>query len=116
MVCKEGGGLGEETEGAGVVLAGGAVDRLAKDELTDGGGGRPGLDLIGGGRRGRSFILAGLEWEKKLYLNQPAREDKRANLISNLEGRGGSEGLDPLVGSGLAWLSEAFLRAGDGGF
>lgn len=35
--------------------------RLAKDELIDGGGGRPGLDLNGGGRSGRSFILAGLE-------------------------------------------------------
>lgn len=57
MVCKEGDELGEETQGAGVVLGGG----VAKDELTDGGGGRPGLDLIGGGRRGRSFILAGLE-------------------------------------------------------
>lgn len=71
VVCKEGGGLGEETQGAGVVLAGGVVDRL--DELTDGGGGRPGLDLIGGGRRGRSFTL-GLEWEKKwIYINLPER-------------------------------------------
>lgn len=49
-------------------------------------------------------------------LHQPAREAKMANLMSNLKGRGGSEGLDPLVGSGLVWLSEAFLRAGDGGF
>lgn len=77
MVCKEGGGLGEETQGAGVVLAGGVVDRLAEDELTDGGGGRPGLALIGGGRRGRSFILAGLEWNKKkknwTYINVPER-------------------------------------------
>lgn len=71
VVCKEGAGLGEETQGAGVVLAGGVVDRLAMDDPTDGGGGRPGLDLIGGGRRGRSFILAGLEWEKKnwTYIN-----------------------------------------------
>lgn len=115
VVCKEGGGLDEETKGAGLVLAGGVVDRLAKDELMDGGGGRPGLDLIGGGRRGSSFTLAGLEWKKK-DLHQPARGGKTANLISNLEGRGGSEGLDPLVGSGLVWLSEAFLRAGDGGF
>lgn len=117
VVCKEGGGSGEETQGDGVVLAGGVVDRLAEDELTDGGGGRPGLALIGGGRRGRSFILAGLEWKKKkLDLHQRARKGKTADLISNLEGRGGSEGLETLVGSGVVWLSEAFLRAGDGGF
>lgn len=61
FVCKEGDWLGEETEGAGIVLGGGVVVRLAKDELMDGGGGRPGLDLNGGGRSGRSFILAGLE-------------------------------------------------------
>lgn len=53
--------LDEETEAAGIVLGGGVVVRLATDEPTVGGGGRPGLDLIGGGRRGRSFILAGLE-------------------------------------------------------
>lgn len=57
MVCKEGDWLGEETEGSGVALGGGVVVGL----LMDGGGGRPGLDLIGGGRRGRSFILAGLK-------------------------------------------------------
>lgn len=75
VVCKEGGGLGEETPGAGVVLAGGVVDRLAKDELMDGGGGRPGLDLIGGGRSGSSFILTGLKWKQKnwTYVNLPER-------------------------------------------
>lgn len=61
FVCKEGDWLSEETAGAGVVLEGGVVVRLAKGELMDGGGGRPGLDLNGGGRSGRSFILAGLE-------------------------------------------------------
>lgn len=40
---------------------GGAVTELAKDELTDGGGGRPGQDLMGGGRRGSSFISEGLK-------------------------------------------------------
>lgn len=30
-------------------------------ELMDGGGGLPGVDLIGGGRRGRSFTLEGLD-------------------------------------------------------
>lgn len=48
-------------------------------------------------------------------INLPERV-KQQNLSSNLGGRGGSEGLDPLVGSGLVWLSEVFLRAGDGGF
>lgn len=33
-------------------------------ELIAGGGGRPGVDLIGGGRRGRSFILDGLKRKK----------------------------------------------------
>lgn len=61
VVCKDGDWVDEEMEAAGIVLGGGVVVRLAKDEPTDGGGGRPGLDLIGGGRRGRIFILAGLE-------------------------------------------------------
>lgn len=61
FACTDGVWLGEETEGAGIVLGGGAVVRLVKDELMDGGGGRTGLDLNGGGRSGRSFILAGLE-------------------------------------------------------
>lgn len=61
FVFKEGDWVGEETEGAGMALGGGVLLRLAKDELMDGGGGRPGLDLNGGGRSGRSFILAGLE-------------------------------------------------------
>lgn len=61
FVFKEGDWLGEEPEGAGMVLGGGVLLRLARDELMDGGGGRPGLDLNGGGRSGRSFILAGLE-------------------------------------------------------
>lgn len=61
FVCKGVDWLGEETEGAGIILEGGVVVRLAKHVLMDGGGGRPGLDLKGGGRSGRSFLLAGLE-------------------------------------------------------
>lgn len=58
----------------------------------DGGGGRPGVDLIGGGRRGRSFTLAGRG------------------------GRGGSEEfvLAGLVVSALVWTTGPFLRAGAG--
>lgn len=51
----------------------------------DGGGGRPGVDLIGGGRRGRSFTL---------------------------EGRGGRGGSD--TASGLVWITGPFLAAGAG--
>lgn len=62
VVCEGKGWLAGETEGAGVVLAGAGVIWLAEEvELMAGGGGRPGMDLIGGGRRGRSFTLEGLE-------------------------------------------------------
>lgn len=120
VVCKEGDWLGKETEGAEMVLGGGGVIGLAEDELRDGGGGRPGLDLIGGGRRGRSFILAGLE--RKIHISGQMRptatsqREERANVSSHRGGRGGSEGLGPLVGSGLVWLSDVLLWAGDGGF
>lgn len=63
-----------------------------------GGGGRPGVDLIGGGRRGRSFTLEGRG------------------------GRGGSEefGFAALVVSDFVWITGLFLTAGagagDGGF
>lgn len=61
-------------------------------ELMEGGGGRPGMDLIGGGRSGRSLTP---------------------------EGRGGRGGSEELVFtvwgvSGLVWVREPFLRAGDG--
>lgn len=42
---------------AGVVFEGGGL-------VVAGGGGLPGVDLIGGGRRGRSFTLDGLEKEE----------------------------------------------------
>ncbi len=62
MVCDGDDWLAGETEGVGPVWEGGGVFWLAaEDELTAGGGGRPGVDLIGGGRRGRSFTLEGLE-------------------------------------------------------
>lgn len=62
MVCEGKDWLEGETEGAGLVLEGGGVIWLAEEvELIAGGGGCPGMDLIGGGRRGRSFILDGLE-------------------------------------------------------
>lgn len=65
---------------------------MAEDvEPTAGGGGRPGLDLIGGGRRGRSFTLEGRG------------------------GRGGSEEFwFAAVVSGLVWITGPFLRAGAG--
>lgn len=51
-------------ERAGLALeAGGAVWWLEEVEsmaAMAGGGGRPGLDLIGGGRRGSCFVLEGL--------------------------------------------------------
>lgn len=112
--------MSEETAGAGVVLGGRAVVRLAKGELMDGGGGRPGLDLNGGGRSGRSFILAGLE--RKINVSAQIRataiyqKEETVNQRSYRGGRGGSEGLDPLVDFGLVWLSQVFLRGGDRGF
>lgn len=43
-------------------MAEGGVFWLAVEiELMAGGGGRPGMDLIGGGRKGRGFTLEGLE-------------------------------------------------------
>lgn len=66
MVCEGDGWPAGEPEGAGLVLEGGGVIWLdEEDELMAGGGGRPGVDLIGGGRRGRSFTLEGLERTKR---------------------------------------------------
>lgn len=61
-------------------------------ELIAGGGGRPGVDLIGGGRSGRSFTLEGRG------------------------GRGGSEefGVAVLVVSDFVWITGLFLTAGAG--
>lgn len=39
-------------------------------ELMAGGGGRPGMDLIGGGRSGRNFALEGLEKEQDIDFQQ----------------------------------------------
>lgn len=51
-------------EGTGVALeAGGVVWWLEEVEsmaAVAGGGGRPGVDLIGGGRRGSCFVFEGL--------------------------------------------------------
>lgn len=68
VVCKEEGWLEEETVDVEQVWVGGVVIELAKDELTDGGGGRPGQDLMGGGRRGRSFISEGLKIKTEVLL------------------------------------------------
>lgn len=82
-----------ETEGAGLDLDGGGISWVVEEvEETAGGGGRPGMALIGGGRRGRSFTL---------------------------EGRGGRGGSDwfvlaVLVVSGRFWTTGPFLRAGAG--
>lgn len=66
VVCEGEDWLEEDTEGTGLVLEGGGVSWLAEEtELIAGGGGRPGVDLIGGGRRGRSFILDGLKRKKE---------------------------------------------------
>lgn len=40
-------------------MVGGGVWTAGDVELKAGGGGRPGMDLIGGGRRGRSFTVDG---------------------------------------------------------
>lgn len=74
MVCE-----GEDwLEGAGLVMEGGGVIWLAEgDELMAGGGGRPGMDLIGGGRRGRSFTLEGLEKMSKVnFIHGTKQEEK----------------------------------------
>lgn len=48
-------------ETVGFILEGqGVIWLLEEGELRAGGGGRPGVALIGGGRRGRSFELEGL--------------------------------------------------------
>lgn len=112
FVCKEGDWSGGETEGAEIVLGGGVVVRL---ELMDGGGGRPGLDLKGGGRSGRSFIFAGLE-RKKILCSSETNSNLSVNRSSYRGGRGGSEELDPFLGFGLVWLSEVLFRGGDRGF
>lgn len=77
-------------EGTGVALeAGGLVWWLEEVEsmaAVAGGGGRPGVDLIGGGRRGSCFVF---------------------------EGRGGRGG-SALVFSGWGWITGPFLWAGTG--
>lgn len=60
-VCEGEDWLAGETEGAGLVLEGGGIWLAGEVEVMAGGGGRPGVALIGGGRRGRSFTLEGLE-------------------------------------------------------
>lgn len=81
-----------ETEGAGLVLEGRVIWLAEEAEGRAGGGGRPGVHLIGGGRRGRGFTLDGRG------------------------GSGGSEefGFAVLVVSGLVWIAGPFLRAGAG--
>lgn len=59
-------------------------------ELIAGGGGRPGVDLIGGGRRGRSFILDGLKRkkvEKKVLIFLIALYDPTIKLLNLLPWR-----------------------------
>lgn len=64
LVCEDEGWLEEDTEVMGLALeVGGVVWLVEEVELAvmAGGGGRPGVDLIGGGRRGRGFIFEGLK-------------------------------------------------------
>lgn len=90
LVCEEDDWLAVEAEGAGTDLDVGGADCVVVDvDGMVGGGGRPGVDLIGGGRRGRSFALEGLG------------------------GRGGSEEFVFVV-SGLFWVTGPLLRAGAG--
>lgn len=66
MVCEDKDWL----ERVGFILEGqGVIWLLEEAELIAGGGGRPGVALIGGGRRGRSFVLEGLGDKKKIQLS-----------------------------------------------
>lgn len=104
--------MSEEAEGGGIVLGGGVVVRLAKDEPIDGGGGRQGLDLNGGGRRGRSFILAGLE--RKIHfsvqigaaaIRQKGKESIQVLTVEEEEGLRGWTHWGDLVCSGCQRFS-----------
>lgn len=65
LVCEDEGWLVEDTEVTGLALEVGGVIWLVEEvelmAVIAGGGGRPGVDLIGGGRRGRGFIFEGLK-------------------------------------------------------
>lgn len=66
LVCEDEGWLEEDTEVTGLALeVGGIVIWLVEEgelmAVMAGGGGRPGVDFIGGGRRGRGFIFEGLK-------------------------------------------------------
>ena len=49
-----------DAERAGLAVEDGGIWLAEEVALAAGGGGRPGMDLIGGGRRGRSFSPEGL--------------------------------------------------------
>lgn len=58
-------------ERVGFTLEGqGGIWLLEEAEMIAGGGGRPGVALIGGGRRGRSFVLEGLVDKKQRFSYQ----------------------------------------------
>lgn len=69
LVCEDEGWLVEDTEVTGLALEVGGVIWLVEEvelmAVIAGGGGRPGVDLIGGGRRGRGFIFEGLKKNPK---------------------------------------------------
>lgn len=134
-VCEGEDWLAGETEGAGLVLEGGGI-WLAEEveELTAGGGGRPGMDFIGGGRRGRNFTPEGLERKSGNICDAVHTQVNSINRYSHSGvtllfskfrlnkrlsyrgGRGGSEefGFAVLVVSGLVGIAGPFLSAGAG--
>lgn len=69
LVWEDEGWLVEDTQVMGLALEVGGVIWLVEEvelmAVLAGGGGRPGVDLIGGGRRGRGFIFEGLKKNKK---------------------------------------------------
>lgn len=132
-------------ERVGFILEGqGVVWLLEEAELIAGGGGRPGVALIGGGRRGRSFVLEGLGDKQQRFNYQINIESSLQRLIgrqtpialtghftvtvdtylrvhelgsvqlSYRGGRGGSEEFAVLLVSGLGRITGLFLRAGAG--
>lgn len=64
-MCDDEALLGDE--GTGLALAAGGVIRWLEElesmAVVEGGGGRPGMDLMGGGRTGSCFTFKGL-WKE----------------------------------------------------
>lgn len=106
-------------EGTGLALeAGGGIcwlEELESMAAADGGGGRPGVVLMGGGRRGSCFILEGLWKEKKEKKNTPVSDkfQDKVRLRFECSNRGGREG-SVLAFSGRGCVIGPFLWAGTG--